>query len=86
MLYYQANNCEHIHENLLLSQFKALHIGLMGGDLDECMRFALQKFRESGVDKLAFMIPSEREDLHEIAAKYGFTIPTNHIIMLERAF
>ena len=65
---------------------KALHIGLMGGDLDLCMRFALQKFRESGLPKLAFMIPSEHEDLHQIAEKYGFTIPANHIIMLERAF
>lgn len=65
---------------------KGLHIALMGGNLDECVRFAIQKFRESGVGKLVCMIPSEREDLHEVLLKYGFTIPSNHIIMLERAF
>ncbi|MBQ9966521.1 MAG: GNAT family N-acetyltransferase [Clostridia bacterium] len=65
---------------------KGLHIGLMGGDLDECVRFAVQKFRESGLPKLVCMIPSERDDLRAALEKYGFVFPDAQIIMLERQF
>lgn len=65
---------------------KGLHIGMMGGDLDECVRFAVQKLRESGLPKLVCMIPSERDDLRAALEKYGFVFPEAQIIMLERKF
>ena len=65
---------------------KGLHIGMMGGDLDACVRFAVEQFRRSGLPKLVCMIPSERDDLRAALEKYGFVFPDSQIIMLERAF
>ena len=64
----------------------ALHIGLMGGDLDACISLAITKLKESGLPKLVCMIPSERKDLRAALEKYGFVFPESQIIMLERAF
>ncbi len=65
---------------------QGLHIGFMGGDVEACVRFAIKKFRESGLPKLVCMIPSERDDLRAVLEKYGFVFPDAQIIMLERAF
>ncbi len=65
---------------------QGLHIGFMGGDADECIRFAIEKFKASGLPKLVCMIPSERDDLRAALEKYGFVFPDAQIIMLERAF
>lgn len=64
----------------------ALHIGIMGGDIDECIKFAVSELKRTGLPKLVAMIPSDREDLYEALKKYGFVFPDSHIIMLERAF
>lgn len=64
----------------------ALHIGVMGGDIEACLCFALKTFTESGLPKFTCMYPSVREDLREALRSKGFAIPENHIIMLERKF
>lgn len=63
-----------------------LHIGMMGGDLDECIKFAVSKLKESGLPKLTAVIPYERDDLRAALEKYGFVFPDSQIIMLERKF
>ena len=64
----------------------ALHIGVVGGDLDLCLDFAMAKFKESGLPKFTCMYPSVRDDIKEALRARGFAIPENHIIMLERRF
>ena len=64
----------------------ALHIGVLGGEIERCLDFALAKFAASGLPKFTCMYPSVREDLREALKARGFAIPENHIIMLERKF
>lgn len=64
----------------------ALHIGVIGGDLELCLAFAMAKFDESGLPKFTCMYPSVREDIREALRAKSFAIPENHIIMLERKF
>lgn len=65
---------------------RALYIGVMGGDVDACIRFAISKLEESGLPKLTAAIPSDRDDLREALEKYGFVFPQSQIIVLERDF
>ncbi|MEA4919472.1 MAG: GNAT family N-acetyltransferase [Clostridiaceae bacterium] len=84
MAFRKGDSCVVIGARFLKDQ--GLHLGLMGGDLDECVSFAVSKLKESGLPKLVCMIPSEREDLREALEKYGFVFPEGQIIMLERKF
>lgn len=65
---------------------RALYIGMMGGDIDECIRFAIAKFKKSGLPKLIAAIPSDREDLKKAMERYGFSFPQSEIIVLQRSF
>lgn len=65
---------------------RALYIGIMGGDIDECIRLAVSEFKKSGLSKLAAVIPSDRDDLREALEKHGFAFPQSQIIVLERNF
>lgn len=65
---------------------RALHIGMMGGDLDACVRLAISELSKSGLPKLTAVIPSERDDLRAALERYGFQFPESQIIVLERDF
>ena len=65
---------------------RGLFIGMMGGDIDDCLTLAEAELRESGLPKLSAAIPSDREDLAFAMEKHGFSFPQAHIIVLERNF
>lgn len=65
---------------------RGLFIGVMGGNVDECVRLAVSEFKKSGLPKLSAAIPSDRDALREALEKYGFAFPQSQIIVLERNF
>ncbi len=65
---------------------EGLHLGMFGGDLDACVRFAVAQLKKQGLPKLVCMIPDGDERRLAALKKYGLIFPESKIIMLERAF
>ncbi|HWP79766.1 MAG TPA: GNAT family N-acetyltransferase [Candidatus Acidoferrum sp.] len=62
----------------------ALHFGLMGGNLDDCISFAIAKGKEQGVPKVVTMIDKDDEKRAAALTARGFVMAPSNIIMMER--
>jgi len=64
----------------------ALHVGMLCGNIDHCIDFAVTKGIEQGVPKVVCMIANDRQDLADKLREHGFKLTGNDIIMMERVF
>lgn len=64
---------------------RALFIGWMGGDLDECATFAVAKYNDTGLPKLTCICSAQNTGVMAALEKQGFTFPSE-LIVLERDF
>lgn len=62
----------------------ALHFGLMGGNLNDCISFAIAKGKGAGVPKIVTMIDKEDEKRAQALTARGFVMSPSNIIMMER--
>lgn len=62
----------------------ALHFGLMGGNLDDCISFAIAQGKKQGVPKVVTMIDKEDEKRAQALTARGFVMAPSNIIMMER--
>lgn len=61
-----------------------LHVGMLCGNVDACIDFAVAQGIEQGVPKLVCMVPNDRQDLADKLRAHGFELTGNDIIMMER--
>ena len=64
----------------------ALHVGMLCGNIDKCIDFAVAEGIRQGVPKVVCMIPNNRQDLADALRSHGFKLNGNDIIMMERIF
>ncbi len=64
----------------------ALHVGMLCGNIDHCIDFAVAKGIASGVPKVVCMVPNDRQDLADKLREHGFKLTGNDIIMMEKIF
>ena len=64
---------------------KTLHIGMMGGDYDACIDFAVNYAKAQGIDSITCTFCAENEELQKALEKGGFTF-SNDLITKERKF
>lgn len=64
----------------------ALHVGMLCGNIDHCIDFAVAKGIDLGVPKVVCMVPNDRQDLADQLRNHGFKLTGNDIIMMERIF
>lgn len=62
----------------------ALHVGMLCGNADHCIDFAVAEGLRQSVPKIVCMIPSDRQELADVLRARGFTLNGNDIIMMER--
>ena len=62
----------------------ALHIGMLCGNIDDCIDFAVAEGIEQGVPKVVCMVPNDRQDLADKLRAHSFELTGNDIIMMER--
>lgn len=63
-----------------------LHVGMLCGNVDHCIDFAVVEGLRQGVPKVVCMIPNDRQELADRLRAHGFTLNGNDIIMMERIF
>ena len=64
---------------------RTMHIGMMGGDLDRCLDFAVSYAKANGNKSLTCTFCAENEELQAALEKRGFTY-SNDLITKERKF
>lgn len=64
----------------------ALHVGMLCGNVDACIDFAVAEGIRQGVPKVLCMVPSDRQELADKLRGHGFLLSSNDIIMMERVF
>jgi N-acetylglutamate synthase-like GNAT family acetyltransferase len=64
----------------------ALHVGMLCGNIDHCIDFAVAKGIDFGVPRVVCMVPNDRQDLADQLRVHGFKLTGNDIIMMERIF
>ena len=64
----------------------ALHVGMLCGNVDHCIDFAVAEGIRQGVPKVVCMVPNDRQELADALRGHGFTLNGNDIIMMERIF
>jgi len=64
----------------------ALHVGMLCGNIDHCIDFAVAKGIEQGVPKVVCMVANDRQDLTDKLREHSFKLTVNDIIMMERIF
>lgn len=52
--------------------WQSLHIGLISGDYDACINFALQKGIEKKVERLSILYPPTAQDVQDALTQYAF--------------
>ncbi|NCB41748.1 MAG: GNAT family N-acetyltransferase [Clostridia bacterium] len=62
----------------------ALHVGMLCGNVDDCIDFAVAEGIRQGVPKVVCMVPHDRQDLADQLRSHGFGLTGNDIIMMER--
>ncbi len=62
----------------------ALHVGMLCGNVDHCIDFAIAEGIRQQVPKVVCMIPNDRQELADALRSHGFTLNGNDIIMMER--
>ena len=62
----------------------ALHVGMLCGNIDACIDFAVAQGIEQGVPRVVCMVPNDRQDLADKLRAHGFELTGNDIIMMER--
>ena len=61
---------------------KELHIGVLGGDLEACIDFAVRKGLEKEVQGLSCLFPPTEQHLQEKFTEFGFQIlPSDFLVM-----
>lgn len=63
-----------------------LHVGMLCGNIDHCIDFAVAQGIDFGVPKVVCMVPNDRQDLADKMRAHGFKLTGNDIIMMERIF
>lgn len=61
-----------------------LHVGMLCGNVDDCIDFAVAEGIRQGVPKVICMVPNDRQDLADKLRAHGFGLTGNDIIMMER--
>jgi N-acetylglutamate synthase-like GNAT family acetyltransferase len=61
----------------------ALHIGVFGGEMDKCLKFATNKGLEQGVKHLSCLFPPSAIDVHKALIKNDFQIGKSDFIVME---
>ncbi len=64
----------------------ALHAGMLCGNVDHCIDYAVAEGIRQGVPKVVCMVPANRQELADKLRAHGFTLNGNDIIMMERVF
>jgi hypothetical protein len=61
-----------------------LHVGMLCGNVDDCIDFAVAEGISQGVPKVVCMVPNDRQELADKLRLHGFGLTGNDIIMMER--
>lgn len=61
-----------------------LHVGMLCGNVDDCIDFAVAEGINQGVPKVICMVPNDRQELADKLRLHGFVLTGNDIIMMER--
>lgn len=61
-----------------------LHVGMLCGNVDDCIDFAVAEGISQGVPKVICMVPNDRQDLADKLRAHNFQLTGNDIIMMER--
>ena len=61
----------------------ALHIGVLKGDLDGCLDFAMRIGLERGVRRLNCQYSPSATDVHDALTGYGFSVGASDFIVME---
>jgi N-acetylglutamate synthase-like GNAT family acetyltransferase len=82
MVYKEAETGSVITLGARFMPWQSLHIGLISGDYESCLRFALQKGLEMKVERLSILYPPEAMEVQDGLTRFGFKqSPDNFITM-----
>ena len=62
---------------------RALHIGILGGNLTECLGFALEQGVERGAARLNCDFPPSAKEIQEALVDNGFKLTESDFIVME---
>jgi N-acetylglutamate synthase-like GNAT family acetyltransferase len=60
-----------------------LHVGIFGGDMEKCLKFALKKGLEKRVKQLSCLFPPSATDIQQALIKHGFNVGKSDFIVME---
>jgi N-acetylglutamate synthase-like GNAT family acetyltransferase len=61
----------------------ALHVGIFGGDMEKCLKFALKKGFEKRVKQLSCLFPPSATNVQQALIKHGFKVGKSDFIVME---
>jgi len=62
---------------------QALHIGVWGGDVAACLKFAMQEGIERGTGRLSCFFPPSAQNLQRTLLQHGFQLESSDLIVME---
>ncbi len=62
--------------------WQSLHIGLISGDHEACLRFALQEGLKRNVERLSILWPPGESDIERSVTGFGFRVSREDFITL----
>jgi GNAT superfamily N-acetyltransferase len=62
---------------------QALHIGMFRGNVEACLKFAMQKGAESGTERLSCYFPPSALDIQKTLLQHGFQLEPSDFIVME---
>jgi N-acetylglutamate synthase-like GNAT family acetyltransferase len=62
---------------------QALHVGIFGGDMEKCLKFAVKKGIKRRVNQLSCLFPPSATDVQNALTKHGFKVGQTDLIVME---